>query len=235
MATEKQPVSAEQIGAIKVDIASLKQHWASHPGDVPLNISRYFEHGDMLLQALTERDATIDKLQTKCALTAAASLLVEAQHLEQLAAELRRRVDEAARGEDGAEVAVDLSAKCERLEQRIANQAHIITSQTDHELHQKRRMEQLEAAITKADARLQDLGLDQTAIVRQLLSSALDGGEDQPINERIEFALQQGRRWNDTASRLLLERQAAGGPNGECPICGGIECKPGCRDGSEVL
>jgi hypothetical protein len=25
------------------------------------------------------------------------------------------------------------------------------------------------------------------------------------------------------------------GPNGECPICGGIECKPGCRDGSEVL
>ena len=25
------------------------------------------------------------------------------------------------------------------------------------------------------------------------------------------------------------------GPNGECPICGEIQCKPGCADGSEML
>lgn len=32
-----------------------------------------------------------------------------------------------------------------------------------------------------------------------------------------------------------IPQQAQRGPNGECPICGGIECKPGCLDGTEIL
>lgn len=41
-----------------------------------------------------------------------------------------------------------------------------------------------------------------------VIAEAVDGGESHPINERIDFALKQSSRWNDTASRLLLERQA---------------------------
>jgi hypothetical protein len=33
----------------------------------------------------------------------------------------------------------------------------------------------------------------------------------------------------ETEARAIL------GPNGECPICGSIECKPGCQDGSEII
>ncbi len=37
------------------------------------------------------------------------------------------------------------------------------------------------------------------------------------------------------AEAVEIQHPSGLGPNGECPICGAVPCKPGCQDGSEIL
>lgn len=50
------------IAEIKQCVADLKQYWAGNPGDVPYNLTRYFEHCDILLSRLACRDNDVTSL-----------------------------------------------------------------------------------------------------------------------------------------------------------------------------
>lgn len=114
-----------------------------------------------------------------------------------------------------------------KLADQLADQAHIITSQTDHELQQKRRIEQLLKLVQGecpvcGQSDLHSAELDGQAAVSccecdwisTYAALADDGGESRPLNERIDFALKQASHWNDTAGKLLCERDRvkAAGP-----------------------
>lgn len=42
-------------------------------------------------------------------------------------------------------------------------------------------------------------------------------------------------QWEATIQNNPAIGAPALGPNGECPVCGSVPCKPGCEDGTEVL
>lgn len=219
MATETQPVSAAQraqrLEQIREEWSALCQETTGFCAEDPID-------------CIAELLRAVDALEAKCALTASASLLVEAQHLEQLAAELRRRVDQAARGEDEPEDEdAELRAKCERLEIHVADQTHIITSQTDHELRLLGANQKLLKVVQGecpvcGQSDLHSAELDGQAAVSccecdwisTYAALAADGAEALPLNERIDFALKEARRWNATAGKLLCERDRvkAAGP-----------------------
>lgn len=52
----------DTVEAIRQTVAELKQYWAGNPGDVPYNLTRYFEHCDILLERIEQQASRIQIL-----------------------------------------------------------------------------------------------------------------------------------------------------------------------------
>lgn len=88
--------------------------------------------------------------------------------------------------------------------------------------------EEVEAALDAKDARIDELERENQLRVSRLESELKDARQARDIM----IDLTQPPK---SESKLRSRHQPRLGPNGECPICGGIECRPGCRDGMERL